>query len=60
VNTITGTAGQTLSQPESAAARTARKSANQTVKLVLIWAVVGVPMVWGVMKAVNEVKYLFQ
>jgi hypothetical protein len=60
MNTITGTAEQTLSQPEPAAARAGRKSANQTVKLLLIWAVVGAPMVWGVMKALEEVKYLFQ
>jgi hypothetical protein len=60
VNTITGGAGETLSHSERAAARTARKSTHHTIKLVLVWVVVGLPMAWGVMKAVEEVKYLFQ
>lgn len=60
VNTISGSAAQSLSQVEPAAVRNAHKSGNQTVKLLLVWAAVSVPMVWGVMKAVEDVKYLFQ
>jgi hypothetical protein len=60
VNTISGAAAQTLSQAEPAAVRNARKSANQSVKLLLVWAAVSVPMAWGVMKALEDVKYLFQ
>jgi hypothetical protein len=60
VNTISGTAAQSLRQAAPTAVRNVHKSANQTVKLLLVWAAVSVPMAWGVMKALEDVKYLFQ
>jgi hypothetical protein len=60
VNTISGAASGTLSQAEPGAMQNAHNSANQTVKLVLVWVAVSVPMAWGVMKALDDVQYLFQ
>jgi hypothetical protein len=57
-NTITGDA--VVSQPlgERSAVQNASTS-TRTLKLVLLWLVVGLPLVWGVMKALEDVGNLF-
>jgi len=53
-NTLNGTAG-TLSE-QSAVQNT--RSAASTLKLVLVWLAVGIPMLWGMMKALEDVASL--
>jgi len=55
-NTLDGTAGASLS--EQSAVQNA-KSAASTLKLVLVWLAVGIPMLWGMMKALEDVQTLF-
>jgi hypothetical protein len=57
-NTITGDAD--VSQPlgERSAVQNASTS-TRTLKLVLLWLVVGLPLVWGVMKALEDVGNIF-
>jgi hypothetical protein len=56
-NTLDGTAGAALS--EQPAVQNA-KSAASTLKLVLLWLAVSIPMLWGIMKALEEVQPLFR
>jgi hypothetical protein len=42
---------------ESAVQNTA--SSTSTVKLVLVWLAVSLPMLWGVFKALEDVRHLF-
>ena len=35
-------------------------TASGTTMLVFLWLIVGVPMLWGVFKTVQEVQILFQ
>jgi len=34
------------------------KGAGSTLKLVLVWLAVGIPMLWGMMKALEDVPAL--
>jgi hypothetical protein len=54
-NTLDGAAGARLSE-QSAVQNT--KGAGSTLKLVLVWLAVGIPMLWGMMKALEEVPAL--
>lgn len=36
------------------------KSAASTLKLVLVWLAVGIPMIWGILKALDDVQPLFR
>jgi hypothetical protein len=36
------------------------KSAASTFKLVLVWLAVSLPMLWGIMKALEDVQSLFR
>jgi hypothetical protein len=36
------------------------KSAASTLKLVLVWLAVSLPMLWGILKALEEVQPLFR
>jgi hypothetical protein len=54
-NTLDGAAGAHLS--EQSAVQNA-KGAGSTLKLVLVWLAVSIPMLWGVMKALEEVPAL--
>ncbi|HEY6619275.1 MAG TPA: hypothetical protein VIY68_07010 [Steroidobacteraceae bacterium] len=56
-NTLDGAEGAPLSQP-SAVQNT--KSAASTLKLVLLWLAVGIPMLWGILKALEDVQPLFR
>jgi hypothetical protein len=53
-NTLDGAAGA----PSSESAVQNAESAASTLKLVLIWLAVGIPMLWGMMKALEDVRAL--
>ena len=57
-NTVTGTAGESQSRGERSALQ--NTSSNSTLKLVLLWLAVGLPLLWGVMKALEDVGNLIQ
>lgn len=54
-NTLNGAA--TSSLIEQSAVQNA-KSAASTLKLVLVWLAVGIPMLWGMMKALEDMPAL--
>jgi hypothetical protein len=54
-NTLGGATGAHLSD-ESAVQNA--KGAGSTLKLVLVWLAVGIPMLWGMMKALEDVPAL--
>jgi hypothetical protein len=54
-NTLDGAAGAHLS--EQSAVQNA-KGAGSTLKLVLVWLAVSIPMLWGMMKALEDVPAL--
>jgi hypothetical protein len=56
-NTLDGAAGAALS--EQPAVQNS-KSAASTFKLVLLWLAVSIPMLWGIVKALQEVQPLFR
>jgi hypothetical protein len=56
-NTLDRAAGAALSEPS--AVQNA-KSAASTLKLVLLWLAVSIPMLWGILKALEEVQPLFR
>ena len=35
------------------------KSAAATLKLILVWLAVSIPMLWGIMKALENVQTIF-
>jgi len=52
-NTMRGAAGASLSRDsESAVQNTARSGAK--LKLALLWLAVGLPMIWGIIKALED------
>jgi hypothetical protein len=53
--TLNGAAGAPFSD-QSAVQNT--QSAASTLKLLLIWLAVGIPMLWGMMKALEDVPAL--
>jgi len=53
-NTLNGAAGALSEQ--SAVQNT--KSTASALKLVLVWIAVGIPMLWGMMKALEDVASL--
>jgi hypothetical protein len=55
-NTLQGAAGASLAE-QSAVQNT--KSAAYTLKLVLVWLAVSIPMLWGMMKALENVQTIF-
>jgi hypothetical protein len=55
-NTVTGTAGESQSRGERSALQ--NTSSSSTLKLVLLWLAVGIPLLWGVMKALEDVGNL--
>jgi len=55
-NTMDGAAG--ASSSERSAVRNAR-SAVSTFKLVALWLAVCIPMLWGMMKALEDVQTIF-
>jgi hypothetical protein len=55
-NTLEGAAHASVTE-QSAVQNT--KSAAPTLKLVLVWLAVSIPMLWGIMKALEDVRHLF-
>jgi hypothetical protein len=55
-NTLEGAADASVTE-QSAVQNT--KSAASTLKLVLVWLAVSIPMLWGIMKALEDVRHLF-
>jgi hypothetical protein len=53
-NTLDGAAGARLS--EQSAVQNAKGTGS--LKLVLVWLAVGIPMLWGMMKALEDVPAL--
>ncbi len=51
---------RTLTQVGKSASRNASKSAIMKAKLVLVWLAVGLPLLWGIVKELETVRYLFQ
>jgi len=56
-NTLDGAAGASLSEPS---AEQNTKSTGSRLKLVVLWLAVGIPMLWGILKALEEVRPLFR
>jgi hypothetical protein len=55
-NTLQGTAGAHLAEPSAVQNS---KSPIATLKLILVWLAVSVPMLWGIMKALENVQTIF-
>jgi hypothetical protein len=56
-NTLEGAAGASLNEQS---ALQNDESATSTLKLVLVWLAVSIPMLWGIMKALEGVQSLFR
>jgi hypothetical protein len=54
-NAMSGMAARTQTESQ----RTARQQSGSVVKLWLLWLAVGLPLLWGVMKALEDVPHLF-
>ena len=57
-NTITRTADGALSRDGQSAHQNIATSTTR-LKLMLLWLAVGLPLLWGVLKALEDVKNLF-
>jgi hypothetical protein len=57
-NTITRTVDGSLSRDQQSALQNTATSTTK-LKLALLWLAVGLPLLWGVLKALEDVKYLF-
>lgn len=57
-NTITADADVSRPQGGRSAVQNVSTSTS-TLKLVLLWLAVGLPLLWGAMKALEDVGYLF-
>jgi hypothetical protein len=55
-NTISGKEGLGLAQKQSAVRNAS--SASSTLRLVLMWLGVGLPLLWGAVKAVEDIGNL--
>lgn len=55
-NTLDSAAGAPLS--DQSAVQNAQRAAS-TLKLVLVWLAVGIPMLWGMMTALENVQTIF-
>jgi hypothetical protein len=58
-NTLDATDGQTFDDVQESAVQNAGSSAGRKVSLLLLWAAVGLPLIWGVLKAWEEVRPMF-
>ncbi len=56
-NTLNGGAGAALSGQSAVRNST---SVATTIKLVLLWLAVGIPMLWGILNALEDVQPLFR
>jgi hypothetical protein len=51
-NSIASNPGETLARPQSAVQNTS--TSTNTLKLAILWLAVGLPLLWGVMKALED------
>jgi hypothetical protein len=51
-NSITGNPGETLTRPQSAVQNSS--TSTNRLKLAILWLAVGLPLLWGVMKALQD------
>ncbi len=58
-NTISRSAGRIALDADKSAVRNTGRSTIQQLKLILLWLAVLLPLVWGAMDAVRDVRYLF-
>jgi hypothetical protein len=58
-NTISRSAGRIALDADKSAVRNTGRSAIKHLKLVLLWLAVLLPLVWGAMDAVRDVRHLF-
>jgi hypothetical protein len=58
-NTLNVTGQQSFTQTEKSAQQDVGSSTTQKIAFVLVWAAVSVPLIWGVMKAWEEVQGMF-
>jgi hypothetical protein len=58
-NTISRSAGRIALDANESALRNTGRSTSKQLKLVLLWLAVLVPLVWGAMDAVRDVRVLF-
>lgn len=58
-DTLNVTALQTFAQPLETAERDVGSIQAQQLVFLLLWAAVAAPLVWGVLKAWNEVRLMF-
>jgi hypothetical protein len=54
---ISGTAGETRSSGGQSALQN-RSNSTTTLKLLFLWLVVGLPLLWGVIEALQDVRFL--
>ncbi len=58
-NTLNVTDRPTFTETQESAQQDVGSSAAQKITFVLVWAAVSVPLIWGVMKAWEEVQGMF-
>jgi hypothetical protein len=58
-NTLDATEGQTFDHVQESALQNAGSPAARKVSLFVLWAAVGLPLIWGVLKAWEEVQPMF-
>jgi hypothetical protein len=51
-NSIASSSGETLARPQSAVQNTS--TSTNTLKLAILWLAVGLPLLWGVVKALED------
>ena len=51
-NSIASNSGEALARPQSAVQNTS--TSTNTLKLAILWLAVGLPLLWGVMKALED------
>jgi hypothetical protein len=57
---LAGDMHQSIEERTAAPAAPRSGSAIQTTLLVILWLIVGVPMLWGILKTLEVVQFLFQ
>jgi hypothetical protein len=51
-NSIASNSGESLARPQSAVQNTS--TSTNALKLAIVWLAVGLPLLWGVMKALED------
>jgi hypothetical protein len=59
-STMSAATSPSLDSGAKTAVQNSRNSSVKSASLWILWAAVAIPMLWGVLKALEEVKFLFQ